>query len=229
MAKGIAFSFLTVLIFLPALILVLQKPLDRLAHRSLLPNFEGVGTFVCRHRHIFVAIVAVLIIPAFLASQSNSFVYGMGSFPKNSAAEHDLHAIDAHFGEQQQISLLVPRGDLQKEQQLDKALKALPHTDLVISYVSMADPAIPQEVVSGKGLDPMLSNTLTPMVSKKRKGCNQEEVLINKMMKTIGTANIVIEPISELTACWALASSMICPETQVSLCKERRKSTVCRA
>lgn len=157
MAKGIAFSFLTVLIFLPALILVLQKPLDRLAHRSLLPNFEGVGTFVCRHRHIFVAIVAVLIIPAFLASQSNSFVYGMGSFPKNSDAEHDLHAIDAHFGEQQQISLLVPRGDLQKEQQLDKALKALPHTDSVISYVSMADPAIPQEVVSGKGLDQILS------------------------------------------------------------------------
>ena len=157
MAKGILFSFLTVLLFLPALILVLQRPLDRLSHRPLLPDFQRVGKMIYRRRYRFVVLVAVLLVPAFLAAQNNAFLYGMGSFPQGSAAEHDLQAIDEHFGEQQQISLLVPRGDLQKEQQLQKALEKIEPVDSVLSYVSKADAAIPQEVLSGKGLSLLVS------------------------------------------------------------------------
>ena len=101
--------------------------------------------------------MAILRVPAFLAAQNNSFVYGMGNFPKGSAAEHDVQAIDAHFGQQQQISLLVPRGDLQKEQQLQERLEKIGPVDTVMSYVSMADAAIPQEVISRKGLDLLVS------------------------------------------------------------------------
>ncbi|WP_071705865.1 efflux RND transporter permease subunit [Murdochiella vaginalis] len=157
MAKGIVFSFLTVLLFLPALILVLQRPLDRLAHRPLLPNFQRVGKLIYRRRYRFVLLIAIILVPAFLAAQNNAFVYGMGNYPKGSAAEHDVQAIDTHFGQQQQISLLVPRGDLQKEQRLQNKLERIGPIDTVMSYVSMADAAIPQEVVSRKGLDLLVS------------------------------------------------------------------------
>lgn len=158
MAKGILCSYITVLFFLPALILVLQKPLDRLSHRSLLPEFAAVGRLAYRGRLVFMLLALVVAVPSFLASQHNTFVYGMGNFPEGSDAARDEQVITENFGEVQQLVLLVPRGDLVKEQQLQAALEDIPAISDVVSYVGTADATIPQDIAAtNEGMDKLLS------------------------------------------------------------------------
>ncbi|MDD7593197.1 MAG: MMPL family transporter [Peptoniphilaceae bacterium] len=165
MAKGIVCSFITVLFFLPALILTCQKPLDRLSHRPLLPDFEIFGRLAYKGRLVFLLLALVVAVPSFLASQRNKFIYGMGNYPEGSVVAHDEAVITEHFGEMQQLVLMVPRGDLVKEQKLQVDLEEIPTIDAVVSYVSMADAAIPQEIAAtNEGMKQLVSENYSQFI-----------------------------------------------------------------
>lgn len=77
LAKGIVISLLTVLLLMPALLLRWGDKIERTAHRSFMPSFEGLGKVVFKVRYGVLILVALLVVPAFTAQNMNQFRYGM--------------------------------------------------------------------------------------------------------------------------------------------------------
>lgn len=74
MAKGIVIGILVVLVVLPSLILVFDKPIHRWSHRSLIPDLTRLNDWIIDHKKTFVAIFLVLFVPA-LIMQSRTQIY----------------------------------------------------------------------------------------------------------------------------------------------------------
>lgn len=76
LAKGVAISLISVFIFVPCLTLLTYKFLDKTNHRPLLPQFDKFGKFVSKIMIPMSVIFAIVIVPSYLASNSNDFYYG---------------------------------------------------------------------------------------------------------------------------------------------------------
>ncbi len=151
--KGIVISFVTVMLLMPVLIRLLHKPLDRLRHRSLIPNFGPVGKAISKVRFGIIAVALLLAIPALLAQSKNQFLYGDSSASAGAGkALQERNEIIGKFGVNNAIMLLVPVGDTAGEIALADDLEAQPQVLRVTALVTIADSAIargflPQSVV----------------------------------------------------------------------------------
>ncbi|KPB06061.1 RND transporter [Bacillus sp. CHD6a] len=145
LVKGIVLSFISVMVFLPALTLFFYKWMDKTQHRSFIPSFEGIGNFVVKLRVPSLLIVLALLVPAFLAQTNTSFTYGFGELPDHTRAGSDYKKINESFGEITPIVLLVPKGEVAKEEELVEELESMDYVTGVVSYVNMVDPVIPPE------------------------------------------------------------------------------------
>ena len=76
MAKGVLLGVLGCVTVLPSLILVLDKPLQKTKHKSLMPNMNGFTKGIVRIFPVFLIIFALLIPPAYYGySKTNDEVY----------------------------------------------------------------------------------------------------------------------------------------------------------
>ncbi len=145
LAKGIILSFICVIVFLPALTLSIYKLIDRTQHREWTPSFKNIYRVISKIAVPVFIVVALIIIPCYLGQRRTTFVYGSKDFNPNSRYSHDAAAIDAEFGQSVVVALLVPRGDIAKEQQLIGDLEKQPHVTGVISYANTVGAEIPKE------------------------------------------------------------------------------------
>ncbi|SEH87589.1 hypothetical protein SAMN05192559_10550 [Halobacillus karajensis] len=141
--KGILLSFISVMVFLPALTLMFYHWIDRTQHRSFVPDFKNIGKRVMKLRIPSLVLIVLIIVPAFLAQSHTSFIYGTGEHPQNTRAGQDVTAIQEEFGKNMPMVLLVPEGDRGKEEELVQELEDLPQVSSVLSYVNTVSAAIP--------------------------------------------------------------------------------------
>ena len=149
LVKGVVLSFLSVMIFLPALTLATYKLLDKTRHRSLIPSFGRVGKALTRVSAPFMILVVLISVPCFLAQSNIEFQYGMGNVASSTQAGEDASAIDAVFGRENALVLLVPKGDAGREADLGAALKDVKNVTNVVSYATAVGAEIPPEYLSG--------------------------------------------------------------------------------
>lgn len=64
MAKGVLLGVISSITILPSLILVLDKPLAKTRHRSIIPDMRKPAGFIVNHFWIFIILFAVIIVPA---------------------------------------------------------------------------------------------------------------------------------------------------------------------
>lgn len=164
LAKGILLSFISVMVFLPALTLCSYKLIDKTKHKTILPEFENISRLVVKVRIPALILVALLIVPSFLAQSKNSFIYGSGELNMDSRSGHDTAVINEEFGQSTAIVLLVPRGDIAKEQNLSENLKKLPHIDDVISYAVTVGSAVPPEYLDDSVTDQFYSENYSRII-----------------------------------------------------------------
>ena len=145
LVKGILLSFLSVIVFLPALTLMVYHLIDKTQHRQWFPNKYRFGKYLTKLRIPMLLIVILLIVPAFLAQSKTDFIYGMGDHPENTRAGQDVMQIEEAFGKYTPMVLLVEKGDLPREAELIKELKTLHHVKSVVSYTEAIGTAIPPE------------------------------------------------------------------------------------
>ncbi len=76
MAKGVVLGVLGCVTVLPAMVLLLDKPLQRTKHKSIIPDMNKVASGVTKKFPIFLCVFALLIAPAFYGyKKSNSEIY----------------------------------------------------------------------------------------------------------------------------------------------------------
>ncbi|HZW49185.1 MAG TPA: MMPL family transporter [Bacillota bacterium] len=150
LVKGVLLSFLSVMMFLPALTLLLYKWIDQTRHRQFLSGSHRVEKWLMKMSIPFLILAVLVVVPCFLAQSNTNFTYGMGSVSQATRAGQDAFMIDQRFGKENTLVLLVKKGTVGKETELCAALSKIPHVTSVISYVTAVGAEIPTEYLPEK-------------------------------------------------------------------------------
>lgn len=165
LAKGVALSLINVFVFMPALILASHKLLDKTRHRAFVPGFGKFGAMVNKIAIPMVCLFAVIVVPAYLASNSNEYYYGSSKiFNEETPLGRDIASIEEVFGQRDTYVLLVPSGDTATERALSDELHKLPQITGILSYVDMAGAEIPLEYLDEDTLSQLMSDHYSRMV-----------------------------------------------------------------
>lgn len=159
MAKAIVFSLICVLCFLPALAISTYKLIDKTRHRAFWPDFHKFAKAVLEVRIPALILAVLLLLPCYIAQEKNDFLYGSSRVYSTNETQmgRDLLAIEDEYGPSNPLVILVPKGDISKEQQLNDALKADPDVTSVISYVNTVGASIPEDFVPEESLSQLYS------------------------------------------------------------------------
>lgn len=143
LAKGIVLSFISVMVFLPALTLSLYKLLDKTTHRRFMPEFRSIGKYVSKLFIPITILITIIIVPIYLGQGKTNFIYGSGDHDPNRELGQSNIAINERFGRTNILAVLVPKGDIAKERNLTDKLEKHPHVKTVVSYASSVGTEIP--------------------------------------------------------------------------------------
>ena len=147
MAKAILFSLIAVLVLLPAAAICTYKLIDKTRHRPFIPGFERFSRFALKLRAPFLILFCLLVVPSFLASQNNQFIYGASKIYSSAATQmgRDMTAIEETYGKSSPLVLMVPAGDITREKQMNDAILQAENVTSVVSYVNTVSDVIPPE------------------------------------------------------------------------------------
>ena len=185
LAKGIVISMATVIFFMPALLVIFDKPIQKTRHKSFVPNVTKPARAIVKARKVIVPAFLLIAILAGVAQGFNkySFNYNSGSLivaPKKVIEE-------TGFGTLNSLVVVVPKGDAEKERQLVKYVESFDLIDksqttalATINVYSFIDPNTTEKLY------------LTDEVSKKDIGN-----LIDKIPSDAGVNPLLIKPIIE--------------------------------
>ena len=145
LAKGIVISMATVIFFMPALLVIFDKPIQKTRHKSFVPNITKPARAIVKARKVIVPAFLLIAILAGVAQGFNkySFNYNSGSLivaPKKVIEE-------TGFGTLNSLVVVVPKGDAEKERQLVKYVESFDLIDksqttalATINVYSFVDP-----------------------------------------------------------------------------------------
>lgn len=148
-AKGIVFSLLSVIFFMPYLIIKFHTVVERSAHKSFLPNFDKFSKLMSRISYLLIAIVLFIAIPSYVAQKQNEFLYGSASFGGGEGTKvyEDEKAIVQKFGRSNPVIVLVPRGDNINEKHMGEEIETLQVVKNVQSFTNSVSEGIPDSFV----------------------------------------------------------------------------------
>lgn len=153
LAKSIIFSMVSVFFLMPGLLLTFSKAIDGSHHRSFVPKITAVGKFCVLTRFIVPPLLVVTVIAAFILSSKANYAYDVNSLSSSRMSDNkfSVSMVNKEFGEINQLAVIVPNGDYEREA---KALDALSRLDSVNSCMGLAN----IEAMDGY----MLTQQLTP-------------------------------------------------------------------
>ncbi|MBQ9438278.1 MAG: MMPL family transporter [Lachnospiraceae bacterium] len=126
--KSIFFSMLGVFAFMPAVIMMLDKWIDRTRHRSFVPEIRFLGHIVVWLRHVIVVVFLFLIIGGIYFSNRCPYIYDMNSIEAEKLNEFltSKREIEKYFDLTNTMAIVIPKGDYQSEGRLLTELEELP-------------------------------------------------------------------------------------------------------
>lgn len=143
LAKGIILSFLSCMIFLPALTICCYKLIDKTQHRAFMPSFKNVWRVLSKIAIPVTVVVILLAVPSYMAQGENTFSYQNTDKSPTSRNARDTQMISDEFGQSTIVAALVPVGDIVKEAELSDALAQLDHVTGVMSFANAVGTGIP--------------------------------------------------------------------------------------
>ena len=147
LAKGIIFSLLTVVFFMPAMILRLTPMIEKTGHRSFMPGFDKLSRGIYRIRYGVLIFVAIFVIPAYTAQNMNRFLFGNDAVGASEGTKvyDDEQLINAKFGRSNMMMALVPNTSLIDEKAFTDEVEALAYTKSVTSMAGSLPDGVPED------------------------------------------------------------------------------------
>ena len=184
LSKGIICSLITVFLLMPGLIMIFNKPIDKMKHKNLVPDIKAWGYFLVKTKGIF-AVILILCIPvAFYLSNKCDYVFAEKTIDvlRESDKRKVQNKIASTFERTEVIAVIVPKGSYEKERAVINEVEAL---DKVRTTTALG--AI--EIEEGK----MLTDLYKPRDFAELVDMDIE--MINMMYTLYGLANEQYQPI----------------------------------
>lgn len=151
MAKGVVFGVIGCVTTLPALILLLNKPLQRTRHKSLIPRMDRLSGFICKRFWVFLIIFALLIAPAYYGySKTNDEVYyDMGQcLPEDLPFVKANEKLSEDFNVSSTLMLLVDADTPAKQvKEMAGEMEKIDGVAYVLGLDSLLGDRIPEEMI----------------------------------------------------------------------------------
>lgn len=138
LAKAIVLSLIAVFLLMPGLLLTFSKAIDHSHHRSFVPKITAVGKFCVHTRYIMPPVLIVAVVAAFVLSGKAQYVYDVNTLESKSMSDNrfSVSMVNREFGTINQLAVLVPEGDYEKEAQV---LRELDRMDIVDSCMGLSN------------------------------------------------------------------------------------------
>ncbi|MGN1148935.1 MAG: RND family transporter [Lachnospiraceae bacterium] len=153
LAKAIVLSLISVFFLMPGLLLTFSKAIDNTHHKSFVPKITAVGKFCVHTRYIMPPLMVVAVIASFFLSSKADYVYDVSTLTSKSMSENkfSVSMVNQEFGTINQLAVIVPNGDYEKEAQVLKVLSNMPEVDSCMGLANI-------EAIDGY----MLTEALSP-------------------------------------------------------------------
>ena len=145
LAKGIMLSFLSCMIFLPALTMCCYKLIDKTQHRAFMPSFKNVWRVLAKIALSVSIVVIAVMVPAYMGQGNAVFSYNSADTSEEGRFARDDRVIKDEFGRSTVMAVLVPVGDIVKETKLSADLKKVDHVTSVVSFADTVGRGIPTD------------------------------------------------------------------------------------
>ena len=150
MAKGVVLGVITVIIVLPAFILLFEKRIYKYKHKSLVPNFNKLNTFVIKHKKVFTAVFVLLFIPAFIFSNLTGVYYNLSnSLPDDLPSMVGLSTLKSEFNMSTSHFIILDESDMTSGEisEMTDKLADIDGIENVVAYSNFVGPAIPDSMI----------------------------------------------------------------------------------
>lgn len=145
LAKGIVISMATVIFFMPALLVIFDKPIQKTRHKSFVPNVTKPARAIVKARKVIVPAFLLIAILAGVAQGFNKYAFNYNSGSLIVAPKKVIE--ETGFGTLNSLVVVVPKGDAEKERQLVKYVESFDLIDksqttalATINVYSFVDP-----------------------------------------------------------------------------------------
>lgn len=131
LAKAILLSLVSVFFLMPGLLLTFARAIDKSHHRSFVPKITAVGKFCVHTRFIVPPLLVAAVIGAAWISGKTNYVYDVNSLESKIMSDNKFSAsmVNREFGTINQLAVMVPRGDYEKEAAVLRALERMPEVN----------------------------------------------------------------------------------------------------
>ena len=151
MAKGVLLGVIGCVTILPAMILLLDKPLEKTMHRSLIPSTKKLAKGIVKIFPVFLILFAVIAFPAYYGySQTNNEVYYdlSRSLPKDMSNVVANTKLKEEFGMGNTHMVLVnSQLDPKTKRKMTEEFNKVDGIKLSLGLDSVVGPMIPEEMV----------------------------------------------------------------------------------
>ncbi len=148
LARGVALSLLSVLTFLPALIIITDKWVEKWTHRDLNISLKKVSRFSVKARYPLTILLLLLAVVFFRAQGNIDYYYGMDNvLPIADKALTDDKKIREIYGNTEQSTILVPLGHQVEEEAMVEDLLKIPGVNSVDGLGVGATSRLPKELL----------------------------------------------------------------------------------
>lgn len=167
LAKGILISLISVLLVLPALVILLSKAIEKTHHRPFIPAFDKMAKGLVRIRYAGLILAVLLVVPSFLATQHIDFIYGDSANPDpNDPSYIAQQETETAFGKQNATILMVPRGDRLTESRMADALSDSPYILSIQGLSTLVNVSYPVDMLPQAVRDQFLSENYSRYILK---------------------------------------------------------------
>lgn len=149
MAKGVVFGVLTCITVLPSLLLICDKAIEKLRHRALIPEFNGLSEFIIRHYKLFAVIFAVVMIPAYYGNSRTPVYYNISdTLPASLDSVKANMKLEEEFSMNSTHMVLIDSAmDSKQVRSMIKDMENVDGVEWVIGLESIIGPAIPESII----------------------------------------------------------------------------------
>lgn len=141
LVKAILFSLISVFFLMPGILLIFAKGIDRTHHKCYVPKITFLGKIAAKTKYIIPPIFIIVLVFAFIAQSNCKYVFDVNSVESAKKSESKIaqEKIESVFGASNQLVVIVPSGDYDKEGRVLKRLEELPY---VTSALGLANQEI---------------------------------------------------------------------------------------
>lgn len=149
MAKGVVFGVLTCITVLPSLLLICDKAIEKLRHRALIPEFNGLSEFIIKHYKLFAVIFAVVMIPAYYGNSRTPVYYNISdTLPASLDSVKANMKLEEEFSMNSTHMVLIDSAmDSKQVRSMIKDMENVDGVEWVIGLESIIGPAIPESII----------------------------------------------------------------------------------